>query len=139
MNGSNPEQRNYEPFHILLDGRRVSDVEVSRHAKTRFNERICTGGREGTDPEFWLWQRLKQKRVKPYSDSWPDVYIIDEDALMVVRFVPAEAGGVAVPEKLIVVSFLGRVSENIELRDLSALTVEKRPPKKNGRRKRRRR
>ena len=65
----------------------------------------------------------KQDRVTPYYRNEQDVYLIDDDLVMVAEFseLEGEYDITGNPlHKMIVVTFLGRMSETIELRDLKS-------------------
>lgn len=66
---------------------------------------------------------MKYGGIQPYYANEKDVYLIDEDLVMVSEFVEIKdeidiAGNPL--HKMIVVTFLGRVSQDIQLRDLKA-------------------
>ncbi|AIQ63753.1 hypothetical protein D3C81_249760 [compost metagenome] len=118
-----------EPFYVMLDGYRIADVVITSHASGRYEDRGAGTGQSGKDIAFWLWQCLKQKRVRLYSPEEPDLYLVDNDLVMAARITAlhGEADLYGNPlYRLIVVSFLGRMSENIELRDLKSYYARQR-------------
>lgn len=113
----------YETFHIPLGDKRVADVIITNHAKVRWNDRIDKGNLGCEDIADFIWQCLKQGRIAPYYRNEEDVYLIDDDLVFVAEFTEADketdlAGNPL--HKMIVVTFLGRMSETIELRDLKS-------------------
>ncbi|MEC0371873.1 hypothetical protein [Paenibacillus chibensis] len=113
----------YEPFYVVLGDKRVADIVITNHAKTRYNDRIQVGETEVDDIAAWMWECLKQDRMLPYYRNEQDVYLIDEDMVVVAEFTEIEGehdiSGNPL-HKMIIVTFLGRMSETIELRDLKS-------------------
>ncbi|MFC0213207.1 hypothetical protein ACFFK0_12195 [Paenibacillus chartarius] len=111
----------YEPFHILLGDKRVADIVITNHARMRWSERIESEKTGFEDICAFLWEKLKNNCIEPYYRNEQDVYLIDDDLVMVAEFgdLDGEIDLVGNPlHKMIVVTFLGRMSENVELRDL---------------------
>jgi hypothetical protein len=109
-----------ESFYVELLDKRVTDVVVTNHAEKRFRDRIQD---KNVDIARWAWECLKQGRMKPYYRNEQDVYLIDDDIVMVAEFadVPNENNIHEKPlHKMIVVTFLGKMSETMELRDLKS-------------------
>ncbi|MCJ8011282.1 hypothetical protein MUG84_05905 [Paenibacillus sp. KQZ6P-2] len=113
----------YEPFYVVLGDKRVADIVITNHAKRRYNDRIQSGDNQNDDIAAWMWECLKQNRMIPYYRNEQDVYLIDEDLVVVAEFTEIEGeqdiSGNPL-HKMIVVTFLGRMSETIELRDLKS-------------------
>ncbi|AKG34516.1 hypothetical protein [Paenibacillus durus] len=111
----------HEPFYVMLNEYRIADLVITAHARSRYEGRGQSDGQPGKDAAYWLWQCLKQKRVRAHSPAEPEMYVVDNDLVMAARIVeiPDESDLYGNPlYKLIVVSFLGKMSENIDLRDL---------------------
>ncbi|AJY76445.1 hypothetical protein [Paenibacillus beijingensis] len=113
----------YETFHVPLGDKRVADVIITNHAKIRWADRIEHDRTGFEDIAEFIWQCLKQGRVTPYYRNEQDVYLIDDDLVFVAEFTEGDketdlAGNPL--HKMIVVTFLGRMSETIELRDLKS-------------------
>ncbi len=113
----------YEPFYVAFNGYKIADIVITSHAISRWSERVESdqGGIEHICS--YLWDALKFERIKPYYENEKDVYLIDEDLVMVAEFMMMKdevdiAGNPL--HKMIVVTFLGKVSEDIQLRDLKA-------------------
>ncbi|MGF9713284.1 MULTISPECIES: hypothetical protein [Paenibacillus] len=113
----------YEPFHVPFNGYKIADIVITSHAQNRWSERVEDekGGIEHICS--FLWNKLKYGGIQPYYANEKDVYLIDEDLVMVSEFVEMKdeidiAGNPL--HKMIVVTFLGRVSQDIQLRDLKA-------------------
>ncbi|KPV58636.1 periplasmic protein [Paenibacillus sp. A3] len=105
----------------LLRGRPIADIVVTHHARSRWVDRVETEKTGFHDITAFLWSKLKSNSIQPYYKNEQDVYLIDEDLVMVAEFVKMDTTeSVGEPEayKMIVVTFLGRMSETIELRDL---------------------
>jgi hypothetical protein len=113
----------YEPFYIEFNGYKIADIVITSHALSRWAERV---EREKSTIESicsFLWDTLKNKRIQPYYNNEKDVYLIDDDLVMVAEFmmIRDETDIAGNPlHKMIIVTFLGRVSEDIQLRDLKA-------------------
>ncbi|GAB6990518.1 hypothetical protein [Paenibacillus pini] len=111
----------YEPFYVQLGDKRVADIVITNHAKIRYNDRIHKGDMEYDDIAAWLWECLKQDRIEPYYRNEQDVYLIDDDLVVVAEFneIEGEYEITGNPlHKMVIVTFLGKMSETIELRDL---------------------
>lgn len=113
----------YEPFFVEFNGYKIADIVITSHAKSRWAERVADDA-DGIEPICsYLWNALKEQRIHPYYEHEKDVYLIDDDLVMVAEFSELKdeidiAGNPL--HKMIVVTFLGKVSEDIQLRDLKA-------------------
>lgn len=111
----------YEPFYVVLGDKKVADIVITNHARSRWVDRIERNNSSIEAICNFLWDRLKNNHIVPYYRNEQDVYLIDDDLVMVAEFAVLEnetdiAGNPLY--KMIVVTFLGRMSETIELRDL---------------------
>ncbi|MDR0271054.1 hypothetical protein [Paenibacillus sp.] len=113
----------YEPFYVVLGDKRVADIVITNHAKARYNDRIESGNNQNDGIAEWMWECLKEHRMIPYYRNEQDVYLIDEDLVVVAEFAEIDGEyditGNSL-HKMIVVTYLGRMSETIELRDLKS-------------------
>ncbi|KKC46890.1 periplasmic protein [Paenibacillus sp. D9] len=113
----------YETFHVELGEKRVADVIITHHAKLRWADRVESVKTGFDDIAEYIWQCLKQGRIESYYRNEEDVYLIDDDLVFVAEFSDSEKefdlAGTPL-QKMIVVTFLGRMSETIELRDLKS-------------------
>jgi hypothetical protein len=116
------EQYNtYEPFYISLGDKRVADIVITNHARTRWINRVENEKTGYSDIAQFMWECLKEGRIVSYYRNEQDVYTIDDDLVFVAEFseTEEEADLLGQPlHKMIVVTFLGRMSETMELRDL---------------------
>ncbi|MBH5316775.1 hypothetical protein I6N90_02985 [Paenibacillus sp. GSMTC-2017] len=113
----------YESFYIDLGDKKVVDVIITNHAKSRWLDRIESEKTGFEDIAEYIWECLKKDRIEPYYRNEQDVYLIDEDLVFVAEFTESltEMDLLGNPlHKMIVVTFLGRMSETIELRDLKS-------------------
>jgi hypothetical protein len=111
----------YEPFHIMLNDYRVADIVITNHAKSRYLDRISKGVSNDEEVAAWMWQCLMQNRLKPFSDSDFNAYLIDDDSVVIAEFteLTGEKDISGQPlYSMIIVSFLGRISATPQLRDL---------------------
>lgn len=113
----------YEPFYVPLADKKIADIVITHHARTRWISRVESGDPTLEQISDFLWMKLKEGYIKPYYRNEQDVYLIDDDLVMVAEFTRIEqetdiAGNPL--HKMIVVTFLGRMSETIELRDLKS-------------------
>ncbi|HBS44424.1 MAG TPA: hypothetical protein DEA91_08135 [Paenibacillus sp.] len=111
----------YEPFHIMLNDYRVADIVITNHAKSRYLDRISKGVSNDEAVAAWMWQCLMQNRLKPFSDSDVNAYLIDDDSVVIAEFTEllGEKNISGQPlYSMIIVSFLGRISVTPQLRDL---------------------
>lgn len=111
----------YEPFFVVLGDKKIADIVITNHARTRWIDRVEHEKTGFEDICSFLWQKLKDGQVTSYYRNEQDVYLIDDDLVMVAEFAKIEhetdiAGNPL--HKMIVVTFLGRMSETMELRDL---------------------
>lgn len=115
----------YEPFHIMLNDYRVADIVITDHARSRYPVRVSQGEANGHSGEIaaWMWQCLKQNRIKPYLQSKYNAYLIDEDTVVIAEFKELE-GVTSLSGRplyiMVIISFLGRISVTPQLRDLQA-------------------
>lgn len=111
----------YESFYVQLENYRVADIVVTNHAKERWAERIAIGGSDVNAICDYIWTNLKSSNITPYYKNEKEVFLVDEDLAMVTEFMvlPHEVDLVGNPlHRMIIVTFLGKLSESLELRDL---------------------
>ena len=88
----------------------MADIVITHHAKMRYADRIEPTRNDDDHIAAWLWECLKQDRITPYYRNEQDVYLIDEDVVVVAEFSELEgeydiAGNPL--HKMIVVTFWG--------------------------------
>lgn len=113
----------YEAFYVELGDKKVADIVITNHARSRWSDRVEREKAGAEDIAVFMWDCLKQGRMAPYYRNEQDVYLIDDDLVFVAEFsvLPGETDLLGGPlHKMIVVTFLGRMSETIELRDLKS-------------------
>lgn len=113
----------YEPFYITLNDKKVADIVITNHAKNRYTDRIKGVSTSHEEIGTWMWECLKQNRIVPYYRNEQDVYLIDDDLVVVAEFAELEDERDLIGNplhRMIVITFLGRMSETIELRDLKS-------------------
>jgi hypothetical protein len=113
----------YEPFFVQLGDKKVADIVITNHAKLRWSDRVSDKNSTLEEICAFLWEKLKNNTILPYYRNEEDVYLIDEDLVVVAEFSQLEhetdiAGNPL--HKMIIVTFLGKMSETIELRDLKS-------------------
>ncbi|MEK4852708.1 hypothetical protein NST04_22845 [Paenibacillus sp. FSL H7-0756] len=111
----------HEPFHIMLNNYGIADIVLTRHARSRYAERVAAEDSGNVEVTAWIWQALKQNRLRPYSNSDYNAYLIDNDTVIVVNFRLLEGVTALSGEPLyvmVIVSFLGKISVTPQLRDL---------------------
>ncbi|MNI29146.1 hypothetical protein D3C73_829510 [compost metagenome] len=89
----------------------------------RYGDRIERNEANIEQIASWIWECLKEGRVTPYYRNDEDVYLIDDDLVMVAEFatMTAKFDAEGMPlDRMIIVTFLGRMSETMELRDLKS-------------------
>ncbi|OAB33815.1 hypothetical protein [Paenibacillus glacialis] len=113
----------YEPFYVVLGDKRVADIVITSHARIRYMDRVQDGEVDFNKIAAWMWECLKQNRITPYYRNEQDVYLIDEDIVVVAEFTKLESEVDLIGNtlhKMIIVTYLGKMSETIELRDLKS-------------------
>ncbi|GKS10136.1 hypothetical protein ACFVVQ_10365 [Paenibacillus chitinolyticus] len=113
----------YEPFYVNLNDKKIADIVITNHARLRWTDRVESEKTGFEDICDFLWDKLKDGRIASYYKNEQDVYLVDDDLVMVAEFSVIEnetdiAGNPL--HKMIIVTFLGRMSETIELRDLKS-------------------
>jgi len=113
----------YEPFFVELGSKKVADIIITNHARMRWKDRIENNKTGYEDISTFLWDHLKTGNIEPYYRDEQDVYLVEDDLVMVAEFAEIEdrtdvAGNPI--HRMIIVTFLGRMSETIELRDLKS-------------------
>ncbi|SDC06579.1 hypothetical protein SAMN02799630_02578 [Paenibacillus sp. UNCCL117] len=104
-----------------LEDKKIIELILTHHAYDRWKTRVAQDHRSAAEIARFLWDRLKDGRIESYYRNEEDVFVVDGDLLMVVEFVPAEQESEqygAPLYKLIAVTFLGCMSQSMELRDL---------------------
>jgi hypothetical protein len=113
----------YEPFYVTLGDKKVADIVITNHARIRWADRISGETSSFEEICAFLWDKLKNDKMEPYYRNEQDVYLIDEDLVVVAEFADLENESDLVGNplhKMIIVTFLGKMSETIELRDLKS-------------------
>jgi hypothetical protein len=112
----------YEPFHVTLGDKKVADIVITNHALSRWNDRIVRGDDSIGDICEYLWNQLKLDQIKSYYRNEQDVYLVEDDLVMVAEFGDLDQTDLVGNQlhKMIIVTFLGRMSETMELRDLKS-------------------
>ncbi|WP_151734770.1 hypothetical protein [Paenibacillus tengchongensis] len=137
-------ERTYEPFHIMLNEHCVADISITHHARSRYADRIQQEGAAAEDLDAWLWQCLRQRRIKPYQAPEYNAYLIDDDTVMIAEFNRVE-GVTSLSGRpldvMVALTFLGRISALPQLRDLKGYYARLAQPrrKKPGKKRRKRR
>jgi len=111
----------YESFYVELADKKVADIIVTNHARSRWSARV-ESEKTGTDDICsYLWDKLKNGNIKSYYRNEQDVYTVDDDLVFVAEFALSDKHQDLLGNplhKMIIVTFLGRMSETMELRDL---------------------
>ncbi|MGG1553242.1 MULTISPECIES: hypothetical protein [Paenibacillus] len=113
----------YEPFFVQLGDKKVADIVITNHARQRWTDRISKDNNSIEDICAFLWEKLKTNQIVSYYRNEEDVYLIDDDLVVVAEFahLEHETDLVGNPlHKMIIVTFLGKMSETMELRDLKS-------------------
>jgi hypothetical protein len=113
----------YEPFAAELSGKQIADLVVTGHAHSRFGERVTHEKANLEEVNLFVRKKLEDERIKPSSRNEPTMFIIDDDVEMVAEFELMEANELQAGHsqyKMIVVTFLGRLSDNSEYTDLQS-------------------
>jgi hypothetical protein len=113
----------YEPFFVVLGDHKIADIVITNHARQRWIDRVESEKTGFDDICAYLWEKLKKGEIISYYRNEQDVYLVDDDLVMVCEFaeIQEETDVSGNPlHKMIVVTFLGRMSETIELRDLKS-------------------
>lgn len=122
-----------EPYSIALGDKNIADIVITNHAKIRWADRVESKKTGFVDICDFLWSRLREGQIKSYYKNGEDVYVVEDDLVFVAEFADYNT-----PEqemntlhfgspssrkplhRMIIVTFLGRMSETIELRDLKS-------------------
>lgn len=113
----------YEPFYVEFENKKIADIVITNHARSRWVNRVESHVTDYDDISSFLWKRLKEHRIRPYYRQEQEVFVVDEDLVLVAEFsvLDNETDIAGNPlHKMIIVTFLGRMSETIELRDLKS-------------------
>ncbi|MFE5319689.1 hypothetical protein ACFQ88_13360 [Paenibacillus sp. NPDC056579] len=114
---------NHEPYYIALGEKNITDIVITNHARQRWADRVESRKTGFDDICAFLWNRLREGQIKSYYKNGEDVYLIEDDLVMVAEFSPYDLDvplGRPLLHRMVVVTFLGRMSETIELRDLKS-------------------
>ncbi|MCD1261364.1 hypothetical protein B5M42_021415 [Paenibacillus athensensis] len=113
----------YCPFFVQVSDKKVVDIIITKHAQTRWIERVTDEKCEVKDICDFLWLKLKSKKFEPYYTTEEEVYVIDDDLLVVVKFsvIENEVDLIGGPlHRMTVLTFLGKMSQSLELRDIKS-------------------
>src|SRR5690554_5351693 len=110
-----------EPCFIKLGDKNVIDIVITNHARNRWIDRIESEKTGFEDISTFLWDKLKADQIESYYRKEQDVYLVEDDLVVVAEFSEVEKYDVKTTlHKMIIVTFLGRMSETMELRDLKS-------------------
>lgn len=115
--------RTYETSFVPLGDKKVAEIVITNHARMRWNDRVEQDDADIEQIGAYIWEMLKSNNMEPYYRNEEDVYLIEEDLVVVAEFIELEnetdEDGSPL-HRMIIVTFLGRMSETIELRDLKS-------------------
>ncbi|MCS7459441.1 hypothetical protein N0M98_04750 [Paenibacillus doosanensis] len=114
---------NSDPYFVALGDKNIADIVITNHARIRWADRVESRKTGFDDICDFLWSRLREGQIKSYYKNGQDVYLVEDDLVMVAEFVPCDINGATdCPplHRMVIVTFLGRMSETIELRDLKS-------------------
>lgn len=112
-----------EPFRAPVGDKLIADIVITNHARSRWADRVEHEKTGFENIASFLWEKVKEGRIESYYRNEEDVYLIDDDLVMVCEFAPLDKESSHEEQtlyKMIVITFLGRMSETIELRDLKS-------------------
>ncbi|MCU6795248.1 MULTISPECIES: hypothetical protein [Paenibacillus] len=111
-----------EPFFVSLGNKSITDIVITNHAQIRWNDRVEHEKTGFEDICAFLWNRLKAGQIKSYYKNGEDAYLVDDDLVLIAEFTEMENLSETGPKlhRMVIVTFLGRMSETIELRDLKS-------------------
>jgi len=114
---------NLESYSIALGDKNITDIVITYHARQRWADRVEMQKTGFDDICAFLWNKLREGQIKSYYKNGEDVYLVEDDLVMVAEFAPYDQEfrpGYPMLYRMVVVTFLGRMSETIELRDLKS-------------------
>jgi hypothetical protein len=112
-----------EPFYAVLGDKRIADIVITNHARIRWVDRVESEKTGYDDICEFLWDRLRAGQMNSYYKNEEDVYLVEDDLVVVAEFTDWESNtSYSGPRlhRMVIVTFLGRMSETIELRDLKS-------------------
>lgn len=111
----------YESFYVPLGNYKVADIHITKHAVSRWEERVCEQHADYSSIASFLWDRLKQQAVTLYYRGEEDLYMVDDDLIFVALFDQTDKATDLLGDplhRMNVITFLGKRSEVIELQDI---------------------
>ncbi|MFC6331273.1 hypothetical protein ACFP56_01445 [Paenibacillus septentrionalis] len=111
----------YESFYVPLGNYKVADIHITRHAVSRWKERVDQRNAHYERIAAFLWDKLKQQNIALYYKGEDDLYMIDDDLVFVAQFDASPNATDLLGEPLHqmnVITFLGKRSEVVELQDI---------------------
>ncbi|MEK8126837.1 hypothetical protein WMW72_02840 [Paenibacillus filicis] len=111
----------HERDAVKLEDKKITEIVITHHAQNRWATRVQNDKCSFIEIKRYLWDRLESGNIRSYYRKEEDVYVVDDDLLMVVEFAPADPAAPSSATffyKLVAVTFLGRLSASMELRDL---------------------
>jgi hypothetical protein len=110
-----------EPIYIALGDKKIADIVITNHARIRWVDRVEHQKTGFEDICHFLWNRLRAGSIKSYYKNGEDAYLVDDDLVLVAEFTDMENSSPGLKlHRMVIVTFLGRMSETIELRDLKS-------------------
>lgn len=111
-----------EPSLVSLGNKNITDIVITNHAQIRWNDRVEHEKTGFEDICSFLWNRLKAGHIKSYYKNGEDAFLVDDDLVLIAEFSEIESPVSPSPKlyRMVIVTFLGRMSETIELRDLKS-------------------
>nr|WP_256257740.1 MULTISPECIES: hypothetical protein [unclassified Paenibacillus] len=107
---------------MTLGSRVIGEIIITHHARSRWTDRIESKKTGFADIAEFIGNKLRNRSIRTYYKNEQDVFLIDDDLVMVAEFAEMDGSRLSLAKtpvyKMIVITFLGRMSETMELRDL---------------------
>lgn len=113
----------YETHYIELGSKKVSDIHITLHAEKRWQERVSLVKMSNRQIAEYMWDCLNRSAVQLYYQGEEEAYIIEDDLVFIADFSKSEQDFDLIGnplQRMNVITFLGRISEVMQLRDLKS-------------------
>lgn len=111
----------YESYFIELGSKKVADIHITHHAVKRWQQRVSETMSSSQQITEYMWECLERSAIAFYYQGDEEAYIIDDDLVFIATFSESKDATDLLGNSLHrmdVITFLGKTSEVIELRDL---------------------
>ncbi|URN93264.1 MAG: hypothetical protein NAG76_15685 [Candidatus Pristimantibacillus lignocellulolyticus] len=113
----------YETFYIELGTKKVADIHITTHAEKRWKERVTLSSSGMQHIADYMWESLRRSAIRMYYQGEEEAYIIDDDLVFIADFTESDHDRDLLGNplhRMHIITFLGHISEVVQLQDLKS-------------------